>query len=67
MIDEKEEQQKDIKFIKNAVNSNSIRGVITKHYLEIVKEEMKIHKRQNKSLALKLFKEKLVGNDFFVL
>lgn len=41
MIDDQEEQKKDLRFIKTAINSSSIRGLIVKHYHDIVNEDKK--------------------------
>ena len=54
MIQDKEEQQINKEFVKNAILDDQTRKLILKHYNSIIKEEKNIYQKTNNTLALKL-------------
>ena len=51
--------------MKEAIFNDNLRKLIVNHYNDIVAEDQANQKRQNKSLALKLFNKDAVQRDFF--
>lgn len=47
IIDDKNEQEENQKFVKKAMNDKNIRNIIVKHYKDLVNEEKHNQKRQN--------------------
>ena len=54
IISDKKELIQNSKYIKSAVQSETLRGIIVEHYNDIISDEQAQLKQNNQSLALKI-------------
>ena len=55
------------KFVKQAIQSDTVRGVIVNHYNDIITDEKQQLQANNKSIALKIAQSRVEAREYFAV